>query len=144
MPRTRMAHPEFEMASHGDGAAAAVAALGISDPEAGTTGRRCGGISRCSPPTSPYPTKFYGNTVELAKLLLSEGQSHLFEHWPEPGVDDDKKRNFFDQKQFDISCDVLLPLGLPAQDPHRPSRSSSLWEAHIDRTCLARARSLVH
>jgi UDP-sugar pyrophosphorylase len=21
----------------------------------------------------------------------------LFEHWPEPGVDDDKKRNFFDQ-----------------------------------------------
>jgi UDP-sugar pyrophosphorylase len=30
-------------------------------------------------------------------LLLSEGQSHLFEHWPEPGVDDDKKRNFFDQ-----------------------------------------------
>uniref|UniRef100_A0A0E0CKG5 Uncharacterized protein n=1 Tax=Oryza meridionalis TaxID=40149 RepID=A0A0E0CKG5_9ORYZ len=125
MPRTRMAHPEFEMASHGDGAAAAVAALGISDPEAGTTGRRCGGISRCSPPTS-------------------EGQSHLFEHWPEPGVDDDKKRNFFDQKQFDISCDVLLPLGLPAQDPHRPSRSSSLWEAHIDRTCLARARSLVH
>uniref|UniRef100_A0A0E0CKG4 Uncharacterized protein n=1 Tax=Oryza meridionalis TaxID=40149 RepID=A0A0E0CKG4_9ORYZ len=97
MPRTRMAHPEFEMASHGDGAAAAVAALGISDPEAGTTGRRCGGISRCSPPTSPYPTKFYGNTVELAKLLLSEGQSHLFEHWPEPGVDDDKKRNFFDQ-----------------------------------------------
>uniref|UniRef100_A0A0E0CKG6 Uncharacterized protein n=1 Tax=Oryza meridionalis TaxID=40149 RepID=A0A0E0CKG6_9ORYZ len=78
MPRTRMAHPEFEMASHGDGAAAAVAALGISDPEAGTTGRRCGGISRCSPPTS-------------------EGQSHLFEHWPEPGVDDDKKRNFFDQ-----------------------------------------------
>ncbi|XP_022684313.1 UDP-sugar pyrophosphorylase-like [Setaria italica] len=35
--------------------------------------------------------------VELAKMLLNEGQMHLFEHWPEPGVDDDKKRGFFDQ-----------------------------------------------
>ncbi|VAI90961.1 unnamed protein product [Triticum turgidum subsp. durum] len=30
-------------------------------------------------------------------MLLNEGQGHLFEHWPEPGVDDDKKKNFFDQ-----------------------------------------------
>jgi len=30
-------------------------------------------------------------------MLLNEGQIHLFEHWPEPGVDDDKKRGFFDQ-----------------------------------------------
>ncbi|KAH7674669.1 UTP--xylose-1-phosphate uridylyltransferase protein [Dioscorea alata] len=35
--------------------------------------------------------------VELAKMLLREGQSHLFLHWPEPGVDDDKKRDFFEQ-----------------------------------------------
>ncbi|AQK66784.1 UDP-sugar pyrophosphorylase [Zea mays] len=35
--------------------------------------------------------------VELAKMLLNEGQIHLFEHWPEPGIDDDKKRGFFDQ-----------------------------------------------
>uniref|UniRef100_M8BEG3 UTP-monosaccharide-1-phosphate uridylyltransferase n=1 Tax=Aegilops tauschii TaxID=37682 RepID=M8BEG3_AEGTA len=35
--------------------------------------------------------------VELAKMLLNEGQGHLFEHWPEPGVHDDKKKNFFDQ-----------------------------------------------
>ncbi|AQK81127.1 UDP-sugar pyrophosphorylase [Zea mays] len=35
--------------------------------------------------------------VELAKMLLNEGQIHLFEHWPEPGVDDDNKRGFFDQ-----------------------------------------------
>ncbi|KAA8538392.1 hypothetical protein F0562_028062 [Nyssa sinensis] len=35
--------------------------------------------------------------IELAKMLLEMGQSHLFEHWPEPGVDDDEKRGFFDQ-----------------------------------------------
>lgn len=35
--------------------------------------------------------------IELAKMLLSEGQSHLFAHWPEPGVDDEKKKNFFEQ-----------------------------------------------
>ncbi|KAJ6938069.1 UDP-sugar pyrophosphorylase-like [Populus alba x Populus x berolinensis] len=35
--------------------------------------------------------------VELAKMLVEEGQSHLFEHWPETGVDDDEKKAFFDQ-----------------------------------------------
>ncbi|PKA49520.1 UDP-sugar pyrophosphorylase [Apostasia shenzhenica] len=35
--------------------------------------------------------------IELAKELLHEGQSHLFSHWAEPGVDDEKKKNFFDQ-----------------------------------------------
>ncbi|KAF8658884.1 hypothetical protein HU200_059386 [Digitaria exilis] len=30
-------------------------------------------------------------------MLLNEGQMHLFEHWAEPGVDDDKKKGFFDQ-----------------------------------------------
>ncbi|KAM6543980.1 hypothetical protein CsatB_008427 [Cannabis sativa] len=35
--------------------------------------------------------------VELAKTLLELGQTHLFKHWAEPGVDDDEKRAFFDQ-----------------------------------------------
>ncbi|KAL8485397.1 hypothetical protein ACS0TY_027630 [Phlomoides rotata] len=35
--------------------------------------------------------------VELAKALLELNQVHLFEHWPEPGVEDDEKRAFFDQ-----------------------------------------------
>lgn len=30
-------------------------------------------------------------------MLIEMGQSHLFDHWPEPGVDDDEKRAFFDQ-----------------------------------------------
>lgn len=35
--------------------------------------------------------------IELAKVLLEMGQSHLFEHWAEPGVDDEEKKAFFDQ-----------------------------------------------
>ncbi|XP_062115865.1 UDP-sugar pyrophosphorylase-like [Humulus lupulus] len=35
--------------------------------------------------------------VEIAKTLLELGQTHLFEHWAEPGVDDDEKRALFDQ-----------------------------------------------
>ncbi|MQL97714.1 hypothetical protein Taro_030420 [Colocasia esculenta] len=35
--------------------------------------------------------------VEHAKLLLSEGQNHLFAHWSDPGVDDERKKSFFDQ-----------------------------------------------
>ena len=35
--------------------------------------------------------------IELAKMLLEMGQSHLFEHWPEPGVDDDEKKTFLNQ-----------------------------------------------
>ncbi|KAH6782613.1 UDP-sugar pyrophosphorylase [Perilla frutescens var. frutescens] len=35
--------------------------------------------------------------VELAKVLLQLNQAHLFEHWPEPGVEDDEKRAFFEQ-----------------------------------------------
>jgi hypothetical protein len=30
-------------------------------------------------------------------MLLNEGQVHLFQHWPEPGVEDDKKEGFFKQ-----------------------------------------------
>ncbi|CAK9138492.1 unnamed protein product [Ilex paraguariensis] len=35
--------------------------------------------------------------IELAKMLVEMGQSHVFEKWTEPGVDDDEKRAFFDQ-----------------------------------------------
>ncbi|XP_042965764.1 UDP-sugar pyrophosphorylase-like isoform X1 [Carya illinoinensis] len=35
--------------------------------------------------------------IELAKVLLEMGQSHLFEHWADPGVDDEEKKGFFDQ-----------------------------------------------
>ncbi|KAL6217056.1 hypothetical protein ACLB2K_010273 [Fragaria x ananassa] len=35
--------------------------------------------------------------VELAKVLVEMGQTHLFEHWDEPGVDDEEKKAFFDQ-----------------------------------------------
>ncbi|KAL7117877.1 hypothetical protein ACP275_03G099900 [Erythranthe tilingii] len=35
--------------------------------------------------------------VELAKMLLEMNQGHLFQHWPEAGVEDDDKRAFFDQ-----------------------------------------------
>ena len=38
--------------------------------------------------------------VELAEMLVEKGQSHLFEHWPEPGVDDGEKKAFFDQVFF--------------------------------------------
>lgn len=30
-------------------------------------------------------------------MLVEIEQNHLFEHWPEQGVDDDEKRAFFDQ-----------------------------------------------
>lgn len=30
-------------------------------------------------------------------MLLEMGQSHLFESWEEPGIDDEEKRGFFDQ-----------------------------------------------
>lgn len=35
--------------------------------------------------------------VELAKMLMEMGQSHLFEKWAAPGVDDNEKKAFFDQ-----------------------------------------------
>ncbi|EMS62248.1 UDP-sugar pyrophosphorylase [Triticum urartu] len=65
---------------------------------------RCAGTCTSSPTTSfssgllsRILIKVKTNIVELAKMLLNEGQGHLFEHWPEPGVDDDKKKSFFDQ-----------------------------------------------
>ncbi|XP_064965694.1 UDP-sugar pyrophosphorylase-like isoform X1 [Musa acuminata AAA Group] len=38
-----------------------------------------------------------GTGIGLAMMLLREGQKHLFDHWPEPGVDDKRKKGFFDQ-----------------------------------------------
>ncbi|KAF5200736.1 Udp-sugar pyrophosphorylase [Thalictrum thalictroides] len=35
--------------------------------------------------------------IQVARMLLDIGQSHVFEHWPEPGVDDEEKKGFFDQ-----------------------------------------------
>lgn len=35
--------------------------------------------------------------IELAKMLIEMGQSHVFEHWAAPGVDDDEKRAFLEQ-----------------------------------------------
>ena len=35
--------------------------------------------------------------IELARMLLEMGQSHLFEHWAEPGVDEEEKKGFFEQ-----------------------------------------------
>lgn len=45
--------------------------------------------------------------MELAKMLVEKGQNHLFEHWPEPGTDDDDKKAFFDQVSF-ISFLIFL------------------------------------
>lgn len=37
---------------------------------------------------------------ELVKMLLENGQDHLFRDWPPPGVEDDHKKAFFDQVSF--------------------------------------------
>ncbi|CAN6476183.1 unnamed protein product [Victoria cruziana] len=37
------------------------------------------------------------NEIDLAKMLIGDKQGHLFEHWPEPGVDDAAKHGFFNQ-----------------------------------------------
>ncbi|KAL6603544.1 hypothetical protein ACP70R_043905 [Stipagrostis hirtigluma subsp. patula] len=80
------------MASGADAAAAGVAALGISGGGGGGDewAAACPALRRNLRLLAP-------DEVELAKMLLNEGQMHLFEHWPEPGVEDEKKRGFFDQ-----------------------------------------------
>ncbi|KAJ9540415.1 hypothetical protein OSB04_026921 [Centaurea solstitialis] len=35
--------------------------------------------------------------IELGKMLLENGQGHLFENWPDPGVDDDDKKALLSQ-----------------------------------------------
>ncbi|XP_075485692.1 UDP-sugar pyrophosphorylase-like isoform X2 [Primulina tabacum] len=49
--------------------------------------------------------------VGLAKTLLGLNQSHLFEHWPEPGISDEEKLAFFDQI---ARLDASYPGGLPS------------------------------
>ncbi|KAL4301149.1 hypothetical protein HN51_052562 [Arachis hypogaea] len=48
---------------------------------------------------------------ELAKMLLDNGQEHVFRDWPGPGVDDDKKKAFIDQV---TRLDSSYPGGLQA------------------------------
>lgn len=48
---------------------------------------------------------------ELVKMLLNNGQDHLFNNWPAPGVDDDEKKAFFDQL---VLLDSSYPGGLVA------------------------------
>eukprot|EP00252_Welwitschia_mirabilis_P014024 TRINITY_DN31047_c0_g1_i1.p1 TRINITY_DN31047_c0_g1~~TRINITY_DN31047_c0_g1_i1.p1 ORF type:complete len:631 (+),score=128.57 TRINITY_DN31047_c0_g1_i1:247-2139(+) len=47
--------------------------------------------------------------VQLARMLIEEGQEHLFAHWPELGIDDEKKRDFFEQVE---KLDASYPGGL--------------------------------
>ncbi|CAN6162833.1 unnamed protein product [Urochloa humidicola] len=79
------------MASGADAAAAGVAALGISGAGGGDE------WAAACPPLRRNLRLLAPDEAELAKMLLNEGQMHLFEHWPEPDVDDDKKKVFFDQ-----------------------------------------------
>lgn len=44
-------------------------------------------------------------------MLLNNGQDHLFNNWPAPGVDDDEKKAFFDQL---VLLDSSYPGGLVA------------------------------
>ncbi|XP_057727491.1 UDP-sugar pyrophosphorylase 1 [Arachis stenosperma] len=48
---------------------------------------------------------------ELVKMLLDNGQEHVFRDWPGPGVDDDKKKAFIDQV---TRLDSSYPGGLQA------------------------------
>eukprot|EP00850_Spirogloea_muscicola_P008836 SM000048S16548 [mRNA] locus=s48:314943:320398:- [translate_table: standard] len=52
-----------------------------------------------------------GHEVELAKMLVECGQSHLFAGWSPPDADVDRKHAFF--KQID-KLDASYPNGLPA------------------------------
>lgn len=51
-------------------------------------------------------------------MLLEMGQSHLFEHWAEPGVDDDQKKGFFEQVWV-LHCQIIF------------SFRNSFWILHL-------------
>eukprot|EP00249_Psilotum_nudum_P023023 c28728_g1_i2 orf=408-2345(+) len=57
------------------------------------------------------PSDKYTFQKELAYMLLHEGQGHLFTGWPDPGIDDDRKLEFFEQV---AKLDVSYPGGLVA------------------------------
>ena len=44
---------------------------------------------------------------ELAAMLISLGQHHLFSNWEVPGLNDDKKHNFFAQVQLLFLAQLL-------------------------------------
>lgn len=44
--------------------------------------------------------------IELGKMLVEMGQSHLFQQWADPGVEDDKKKSFFAQVSFSFSISL--------------------------------------
>ncbi|KAG8496973.1 hypothetical protein CXB51_008200 [Gossypium anomalum] len=44
--------------------------------------------------------------IELGKMLVEMGQSHLFQQWTDPGVEDDKKKAFFAQVSFSFSIAI--------------------------------------
>ncbi|KAJ0778369.1 putative UTP-monosaccharide-1-phosphate uridylyltransferase [Helianthus annuus] len=48
--------------------------------------------------------------VELAKMLLEMRQAHLFEDWPDPGVEDDEKIAFIDQIDLVVDRSTILLL----------------------------------
>ncbi|KAL2632457.1 hypothetical protein R1flu_017143 [Riccia fluitans] len=49
--------------------------------------------------------------IKLARMLVQEGQIHLFENWPKPGVRDADKLRFFEQV---AKLDISYPGGLTA------------------------------
>lgn len=47
-----------------------------------------------SPPLAKNLGLLSAKQIELARMLIEEAQQHLFAHWPEPGIDDEKKKAF--------------------------------------------------
>ncbi|KAJ0026401.1 hypothetical protein Pint_08084 [Pistacia integerrima] len=56
-----------------------------------------GGFANSAPNLLKNLSTLSFEQIELAKMLTEMGQSHLFEQWAEPGVDDEEKKAFFDQ-----------------------------------------------
>ncbi|XP_031281582.1 UDP-sugar pyrophosphorylase-like [Pistacia vera] len=56
-----------------------------------------GGFANSAPNLLKNLSTLSFEQIELAKMLMEMGQSHLFEQWAEPGVDDEEKKAFFDQ-----------------------------------------------
>ncbi|KAF2296678.1 hypothetical protein GH714_001130 [Hevea brasiliensis] len=46
--------------------------------------------------------------IELAKMLVETGQSHLFQHWPEPGVDNEEKKAFLIRKRDELGIEAVV------------------------------------
>lgn len=68
--------------------------------------------------------------VELAKLLLSEGQDHLFDHWSDPGVDDGRKISFFDQVCF-VSNLYIICVSIFLENKWRLLKMNFVWRDHF-------------